>query len=212
MKSFIVVFRSFQPWCQPYHAISRSTGPQSIMPVGIGGSCFWILWKPAKKLFQLAKGGFQVRWQGGCFGMSWCLEKIGISLCWPDGIKKRHIGRDIFALEVKVNTNTIPHIRKHIITTAIYPLLTWTLVHLGAPNCDVFFHPNLPLCQETVCIPIKMEFVKMTPAQMPCFEYQDSVSGNDERTTMRVMTRCCENEKEDCNDGMIETWQHSWLP
>lgn len=72
--------------------------------------------KTRKKLFQLAKGGFQVRWQGGCFGMSWCLEKIGISLCWPDGIKKRHIGRDIFALEVKVNTNTIPHIRKHIIT------------------------------------------------------------------------------------------------
>ena len=80
-------------------------------------------------------------------------------------------------------------------------------MHLGTPNGETqtpFAHSLChPLCQETVCTPIKMELVKMTPAQMPCLpntEHPVSVIW-----LMRVVTM-------KRRVSMIETWQGSWQP
>ena len=169
---------------------------------------------PQKKLFQLAKGGFQVRWQGGCFGMSWCLEKIGIPLCWPDGIKKRHTLVGISLLWKSRWTHHPTHPQTHH-NHAIYLLLTWTLVHLGAPNCDVYN-------------PFAHSLTFFLPRD-GLYSNQNGVRENDTGTNalLRVPRQCQWQRWKDNYDwsewwpgvvrmrrriAMIETWQHSWLP
>lgn len=197
------------------HDVSRIqiNWTSKFMPVGIGWSCFWILWKPAKTL-PTGKGGFSGQVAGWLFWnvfMSWKDCHLPL-LTWWNSEKHTLVGISLLWKSRWTHHPTHPQTHHN---HAIYPLLTWTLVHLGTPNCDVYN-------------PFAHSLTFFVPRD-GLYSNQNGVRENDTSTNalLRVPRQCQWQRWKDNYEwsewwpgvvrikrriAMIETWQHSWLP